>query len=322
VARLRIACALACLAVATPTFAECIVRSASADVNMRVRPGGARPFPLALHALPFLVAPGRGRLARVHASGPIAFVGEARDLEYWIASPVDAMGGQLRLRQWSKLVRVARAGDVLVGTARLGIGVRIPRARARCDSLSLDVPNSFSPTPEPPAPDSEDLYWARGPSIFLHAGPGARAGVRVVGPRPELAFEDLGVQGRWRRVRFREGDSSVEGWADHRELRPAREEPFGIGIAGMGDGCGIGFDGGPGVFEGPARIARGTVVFAHRGRGPWGVVETDEALRIRHVRGAAWARILTAPGMFETCHALDHAWVAQSAVDFPLPSRP
>ena len=310
----------------TAAAQTCLVRSRAGSLQVRVSPRGSGGFALALDGIPMLLVP--GARATVHVLGPFAFRASATNVEYAVARPIDVAAGMVRLRSNARVTRARAVGADARGVIGIGAAVEVHGADVPCDALTLDdVPRTAFPLERGPADGVDENVpgWipARRTTVLREEpGRGARI-VLTAADRDELRFIEREAQGEWRRVLFDDGSSTVEGWTRTSSLRPERDGPFGIGMSGVGEGCGGSGDGmNPDVFDGDAVVDFGTTVFAAPGRAPWASVRTGEPLHIVHLRGERWATIANVPGMAETCMSLQHAFVLAESVRFPGSAGP
>ncbi len=309
------------LAEASPLSAEafaCVVVGGEitldAAPDVTVHPPGEDPFGLRWLETQHIKAtipakPGAGTLIRVRAA--ISFNATAASLWYDLARTVETSGGMVKLHRGARLADARAAGEDVVGALVMNDGSGVPGepaetaapVRVPCSALRLGVDyEDFE------ASISGDGTWwqTRGvpARIRLLARPDPKAAALVIaahaGSRVPLVFARLEVRGTWMRIARAGAYAVVTGWAPIADLDQTPQAPGSDG-GGPRQGPGLwghGRRAKPPLYEGPARIAVGTTIYAEHGRGPWARVESGEELfTIRYDEGDTWAEVIEIPGV-------------------------
>jgi hypothetical protein len=284
-----------------------------ADADVMVHPPGEDPFGIRwveTRRLKATIPSQPDARTALRVSAAISFNATAGSLWYDLARPVDAAGGMVKLRRGARLAGVRADGGGVVGSVVMNDGSGVPGVpaetagpvRAPCSALTVGVDHDEVDGSIP----GDGTWWRtrRLPAqIELHARPDTKAPALVVAMHPNssvpLVFARLEVRGTWMRVARPGSYTTVIGWVLASELEQTSAAP---GSSGGGPRRGPGLWGEgrrtkPPYYDGPARIAAGTTIFAERGRGPWAKVETRETFKIRYDEGATWAEITEIPGV-------------------------
>lgn len=308
-------------------FAECVVRGETPDGlasarSLTVRPEGVHPFPIKVETgeVSARIGSGRGEVD-VHVDGAISFDVRAQGIWYSVKEPVRTEDGFLRLVPGAHLVDVrARGDDTVEGTLVLTVDdyalgddkkpdevaktVAVPCRALTLDwvepRLDLDLKRDF----ELPVDGS---WWRipRGRSVDLRAEPRASAAKVLVGDDENLdghfAWGRLETRGSWVKVARLGQSAAITGWIQRSRLEATDIEGGRSGACTGQHGPGLSLSHvrvQPATgYEGAARVAAGTKVYAEAGRGAWAVVRGDETFKVRWDRGAKWAALTTIPGL-------------------------
>jgi hypothetical protein len=302
-------------AVTAPPPPTCVVRVAKGNVpRMSVSPDHGPSFDVKLTGLPMTVTPGTtpDAPAWVDVHGLFELAGKTQELLYRPKKALELASGMVRVGTHGRIValRAAETG----GLAKVAVGgeasaVDVPIA---CDLLTLA--DEVWPPPDYVAP--QVAYAPITEEWRVFASPGSTTSVAMHGA-PPLAV--LGRAGAWMRVKVAVADDTrITGWVRADQVEE-RSGGVGYGESGCGRGCGIGLPTGQdGLYEGKARIGKGTALHDTPGGGTWAVLSRDAELEVRHARGEAWVRVLETPGISDDpdCDGNRHAFVPVGSVVF------
>ena len=281
------------------------------DDDVLVRPLGGDPFRLnsvsAERVLVSLPSKHRAR-TRIEVHGAISFTGTTGPLPYQISRALETSQGMVKLYVGATLSQAAMDHDDVVASVELqGPAETLESVRVPCDALALNVRFDRS---DQRLISGDGTWWrTKGQSrrIVLHARPDERAPGIVLAIRnshdgsERLSFERLAVHAGWTQV-AREGFRVVAmGWVPTAALKQVATAPNRSGCCyGSSSGAGSWRRGRrpkPFFYEGPARVAVGTTIFAGRGTRAWAKVEKDAGFTVRYDEGDAWAEITNIPGV-------------------------
>jgi hypothetical protein len=316
--RLLVAVEAVALALSNPAAADdCVVRGAAASLDqVVVRPSEGPPFTVALAGISAVARlDDEGLPATVAISGVVAFTGTTRDVWYTVATPVTAASGMVRLLRGARLVgvrargshmlgsAVVRAGDVHVGHNREPDekieGISVP-----CDALTLDdLDHADEATPGSMGGDGTTwgLRGRRRRMVLRSAPSPAATAVVVVAPGGEvdLVGERLAEREGWMQITTAAESVRLTGWIPRQQLEHLDS------VVGGGSTCGcspaplfatIYADRKP-HYQGPARIAPGTVLSGPGGVGSWARVEKAAEFQIVIFDGSDSVEVTAIPGV-------------------------
>jgi hypothetical protein len=285
-----------------------------ADAGVTVHPAGHDPFVvswLAAQKISAAIPATPGARTPIRVRGAISFSASASSLWYDVARTVETSDGLVKLHRGARLAHVRAAGDDVVGALVLNDGSGVPGepaesaapVRVPCAALRLGV------TYEDVEPTTlgDGTWWQtrNAPArIELHARPDRSSPAVVVaahaGSRVPLVFARVETRGTWMRIARSGAYALVTGWVPVAELDQTPQAPGSAG-GGRWHGPGLGGHGRrarPALYEGPARIAAGTAVYAEPGRGAWARVEAGGGLfKVRYEKGDTWAEVIEIPGV-------------------------
>ncbi len=321
----------AVIIVAVPVAAaaqdRCEVRAPSLELSsVVVAPRGTSPFSLAVTGAEITARP-------TAAAGPhevsvragLSFEGRTSALSYSLGRPLRVAAGMLELSTAVRLRRVRERGRDVSSTVGLGLGVSVLGVGLPCAALVLGDPPPASAEPAAGPPDGDGTHWIpRTHTLTFRTRPGA--GVAMV-VRAEilvlLSMSRSARRGEHFRLRWRAGDgTSLVGWVHRDSVRPMPQGVVCATASGSGRaGCEpLGLRSEAGLYRGPGEIRLGAQVYSEpAGRGPWATFAVAEPVLVEHDQGAAWVRVLSAPGVRgeRACRYLAHAWVAREDVTLP-----
>ena len=286
----------------------------AADADLTVHPAGEDPFGvrwLQARRIEATIPSNPGARTPLRVRGTISFDATAASLWYDVARPVETFHRMVKLRRGARVTNARAAGDHVVGAVVMNDGSGVPGepaetatpVRVPCSALVLGVDYD-----EVEGGVSGDGTWwqTRGvpARIGLRARPDPNAAALVVavhaGSSVPLVFGRLEVRGGWMRVARAGAYVVVTGWVPRTELDSTPQAPASDG-GGPRQGPGLwgwGRRAKPSFYEGPARIAVGTTIYAEHGQGPWATVESGEELfKIRYDQGDTWAEVVEIPGV-------------------------
>jgi hypothetical protein len=294
-----------------------------------VSPPGEAPFRLAVSGAPATVhlAPPADARAMHHAAvgGAVAFEGAAPgEWAHFVTSKEIALaGGMVRLGRGVLLGDVRGGpGGGAIASVDVGGGVKLPSLAVPCAAIALDEPATADAIEAPKEGPLDGTSWvAKERRLTLRSRPLATApGYTVEVEYPSaLVMSRARAAGRFALLDSWQARSPIEvsGWVDDGEVEgylptmrgvtiPRRESPP-VEPPPPAD---------KGVYDGPATIPPGTVVYAAAGgRGPWAEVRSDKALRVRWKTDERWVQIVAAPGLGGIA---GHGFIDRAAVRLPL----
>lgn len=333
--------ALVLLPSSLATAQECFVRGDDVKLeNVIVHPPGDDVFDVTIEGMSIAakLPTRRGKRAQLTVDGVISFAGTAIDVWYTVNRPLDLAQGMVHLQRGAQVVHAHAKGNTVVAMVatwaddvlegedaepdELVGEVAIP-----CAALSLgEASDDAQADDQPNDPLGDDTFWApRQPRsrITLRAGPDSHA-PSVVFEYPNcencIALERIEERNGWMRVGRRGWRAIVTGWVPKSMLQ--RDEAADGGRSGgcHGDhgqgGYGHGWVRRPeGLYEGPARVKTGTVVYSDEAeRGGWATVKQEATFGVSYVRGEDWAQLEDIPGLAPGFHP---AHVRATSVIFP-----
>jgi hypothetical protein len=284
------------------------------DADLTVQPPGADPFGvrwLQTQHIKATIPAISGAPTPLRVRGAISFNATAAWLWYDVAKTVETSDGMVKLYRGARVAEAHAAGDGVLGAVVMNDGSGVPGepaesatpVRVPCSALVLGVDDEQVDE----AISGDGTWWqTRGvpARIQLHARPDPNAVALLVaahaGSRVPLVFRRVEVRGSWMRVARTGAHAVVTGWTRVAELEPTPRAPGsqgggpiqGPGLWGQGRRSKTPF------YEGPARIAVGTTIYAEQGHGPWARVERgDELFKIRYDEGDTWAEVIEIPGV-------------------------
>ena len=284
-----------------------------ADADVTVHPPGEDPFGirwLQTRRIKATIPSQPAAPTALRVSAAVSFNATAGALWYDLTRSVETARGMVKLPRGARLAGVHAEGNDVVGSVVMSDGSGDPGVPAEtagpvripCSALALGVDyDEFDGSISGDGP-----WWQtrRTPArVELRARPDAKASALVLamhaGSGLPLVFARLEVRGTWMRVARTGAYANVTGWVLASELEQTSGPPGSSG-GGARRGPGLWGEGRrakPPFYEGPARIAAGTTIYAEHGRGPWAKVQTAETFKIRYDEGAKWAEITEIPGV-------------------------
>ena len=272
----------------------------------------ATTFAVDIHDVP-ATATVTGGITQLDVGGAIAFKGVVTR-GIWYTSSVATNTGTVRLLRGAHFVGLRADGDVLVGSAvlhsmdtmqgenkepdRAVASVRVDCARLTLDWFADDTEVSVGGTGE---------YWRpkrHASQLVLHADPQDRSPtVTLSAPHCEgegcLFVEAIATKGAWMQVGAANENAVVTGWVRASSLAHI---PGGIGM-GYSYGCTGDHEGSsyamypPNQLPRPARIKKGTTIFAEPSVAPWATVVREDDYEVRYAPGDLWAEVTSIPGV-------------------------
>jgi hypothetical protein len=175
--------------------------------------------------------------------------------------------------------------------------VRVPCSGLTLESLFEELPSS---------PLGDGTWWvprAKRRNIVLRAAPEPRARTLLVsavlpGSDRPFSFERIGQQRDWMQLAYAGQGAIVRGWVRGSEWASdpddgdlASDSATDSNLPDYEVHYAV-----PARYEGPARIAVGTAIYAQPGRGPWATVQHSEGFRVRD-DGSPWVELSDIPGV-------------------------
>jgi hypothetical protein len=311
--------------------ASCVVSGKAVTLSgVRVRPRGAPAFSIDLHEVSVTAKPSASNApATLDVTCAIRFRAQHRMASYTVARAIDTKGGLLHLDPGARIVDARLLKDALVGSIVIasrdtpeGVDLQ-PEVVATpvnlaCDSLTLD-----SIAIDHPSTHAGDQSWwvprwhARAVRLAADPEPAARTLlVRAVTPGAErlLAFERLEQRGQWMRIAYASDGVVARGWVRSSGWYSAPDAGGTATTPGEEQTAArVTHFAGAARYEGPARIAIGTAIYAEPQRGKWATVQQRDGFLVRD-DGSNWIALTRIPGI---SGAEGAAYVPRAAVEFP-----
>jgi hypothetical protein len=288
---------------------------------------GSDDLPVAIEGAPVTVVVGDGGTNEVAVGGALEFAGRVGDLEFFPSSPIVVANGVVELGPMSLLGVTRREGSHLVAeTVDIGPGFQLGELRVPCAPLSFVGSGHASEaahrgnTPSrlrTPSCAASCVHYVTPATLDFHAQPEDGAPIRLTG---STIVGELEQRQGWSRVTTVDhvhiDGAQLTGWVEVAGLQKLAGS-FGFtggrgSLAPRSRGRGSRRAGGPGIYQGPARIDADTPVFSSaEGGHRWATVRDGAAeFEVVFRTGDARAEIWRAPSI----PLLRGAWVSLKAV--------
>lgn len=300
-----------------------------------VRPRGAPAFSIDVHEVSITAKPSASDApASLDINGAIRFRAQRKLASYTVATAIDTNAGLLHLDPGARIADARLLKDALVGAIVIasrdtpeGIDlqpelVATPVSIA-CDHLTLDS----VPVSAPGTRAGDQTWWVprwHERAVRLAAEPESAAQTLLIravtaGAGRLLAFERVEQRGQWMRVAYASDGVVARGWV-RTSAWLAAPDAGGVATNPSEDQTATRVTrfAGTARYEGPARVAVGTTVYAEPPRGEWATVQRRDGFVVRD-DGSEWVALTRIPGV---SGAEGMAYVPRTAVQLPSPTKP